>query len=319
MLVAQRSAQPDRPAGGFAATQLGPDVGFIWPHSPQPQFDDKGYSMDSFGNHDVIPPYTLGADSYPLGRIFIGGNSQHHIDPTVRAFYEAQQVQPIVEIDTSWLLVGHVDEIISFVPAPTPRGWKLLVASPTLARTLLQGLVDAGQGQTTMFAGMSWLDASYNPVPADVTVSALLADTEIMAASQTAQAAIDAAVEVVRSATGLADDEIIEIPILFERIDTGAGYEEIAHMVGTVNLRAANGGVAIAVPHGPTIDGADYFETDLEKRLGAGSGLGRDGKGLAITWVEDWDDYHVLEGEVHCGSNAEARPMSNVKWWEAGR
>lgn len=36
----------------------------------------------------------------------------------VRDFLHAQKVQPLVELFVDWLAVGHVDEFLSFVPAP---------------------------------------------------------------------------------------------------------------------------------------------------------------------------------------------------------
>jgi hypothetical protein len=54
-------------------------------------------------------------------------------------FLEAQRAQPIVTVDTSWLSVGHVDEILIFVPAPgqTPSQ-RLLMASTQLAMDILR-------------------------------------------------------------------------------------------------------------------------------------------------------------------------------------
>lgn len=36
----------------------------------------------------------------------------------MRNFLHAQKVQPLVELFVDWLAVGHVDEFLSFVPAP---------------------------------------------------------------------------------------------------------------------------------------------------------------------------------------------------------
>ncbi|PKN31693.1 MAG: hypothetical protein CVU63_22600, partial [Deltaproteobacteria bacterium HGW-Deltaproteobacteria-20] len=41
-------------------------------------------------------------------------------------------------------------------------------------------------------------------------------------------------------------------------------------------------------------------------------------KGITVHFVEDWNLYHRLEGEVHCGSNA-LRALPAVSWWETGR
>jgi Protein-arginine deiminase (PAD) len=61
------------------------------------------------------------------------------MDPDVLAFLRAQQFQPLVEIDTTWLEVGHVDEIVAFVPAPRERArFAALRASPGVAMALVR-------------------------------------------------------------------------------------------------------------------------------------------------------------------------------------
>jgi protein-arginine deiminase len=73
----------------------------------------------------------------------------------------------------------------------------------------------------------------------------------------------------------------------------------------------------VADPFGPSIDGQDGFELDLRQRLeGPGSALGSDGQGLRVGFVDDWDWYHLLLGEVHCATNADGPPASRP-WWEA--
>ena len=38
--------------------------------------------------------------------------------------------------------------------------------------------------------------------------------------------------------------------------------------------------------------------------------------GYTVDWIEDWDLYHRLSGEVHCGSNTK-RALPASKWWES--
>lgn len=45
-------------------------------------------------------------------------SSGHRVTQVVRDFLNAQRVQPPVELFVDWLAVGHVDEFLSFVPAP---------------------------------------------------------------------------------------------------------------------------------------------------------------------------------------------------------
>jgi len=275
----------------------------------------SGDTYDSHGNHDLLPPYKNGADDFPLGRIILGSG----VLPETRAFYAAQGVQgPPLEVSTSWLIVGHVDEVFSYVPAKTPRGWKLLVGSPKLAREMLLAQQAKGNGSVPMFQGrFLWGpdDFSAPSVPAQVTIDQVLENQDIMAWSQQAQVEIDAMIDDVRAAVGLADDEIIEMPFLFESVDGG----KLAYQPGTVNLLAFGDTVVCAKPWGPVIDGVDIFEKDLQDRLGTSTNaLGSTGEGLTVRFADDWNLYHTLEGEVHCGSNVDAPPQADA-WWETGR
>lgn len=307
-----RSAQPDRLAGEVMVPgMLGPDLATLFIHGP-PMNDaaGHGYSMNSFGNWDVVPPYTKGAETYPLGRNIWGEGDQvvDQPDPAYAAFVRAQAVQPPINVDSSWLVVGHVDEFLSWVRTNTPRGWGMLAGSPRLARQMLLDLKAAGHGSAVLFEGLQDYDFSQQSEPlreAAVTVDEVLANADVMAESQKAQVAIDAAVAKVQTEVGLADAEITPMPSLFERV-YGDG---LAYQPGTVNLLHVDGKVAVPKPFGPRVDGKDPFEEDLTTRLGA--------LGLEVHFADDWETYHVNMGEVHCGTNV-SRDLS-VAWWESGR
>jgi protein-arginine deiminase len=272
-----------------------------------------GSTFDSHGNHDLIPAYTNGAASYPYGRIIHGSN----VLAETHAFYNAQQAQaPALEIDTDWLLVGHVDETLSYLPAATPRGWKLLVASPKMSLQMLKDAQMAGHGAVKMFIGKFWY-TNNGTQAADISIDEVLADQDLMKASQEAQTRIDGQVKQLTMELGLAADEIVEMPTLFETYAEGGGEYNIAYQPGTVNLRAFNGYAIIPDPFGPVIDGKDIFKQDLIDRLStAKHKLGKDGKGVKVYFADDWDWYHRLDGEVHCGSNSEGAPQPEWKWWE---
>lgn len=100
----------------------------------------------------------------------------------------------------------------------------------------------------------------------------------------------------------------VRVPALYFVRDMGSGVYDHgdAYIPGVVNLqafRASSGPVLLsAKPYGPTIGGADPFETKTNTQLGA-----------TPTYVDDWDLYHIQSGEVHCGTNqikAAVRP-----WW----
>jgi hypothetical protein len=90
------------------------------------------------GNIEVTPPSVMA----PLGRIVIGNSSDETgktvMDPSLLAFLRMQQVQPLLEIDTSWLHVGHVDEIISFGTPSDPSKFPIIMAAPRKALQILE-------------------------------------------------------------------------------------------------------------------------------------------------------------------------------------
>jgi protein-arginine deiminase len=309
MKIAVRSAQPDRNAGEIGEKYFfGPDFATAFVHAEE-QGSDHGYSMNSFGNWDVIPPYEKGADKYPVGRNLWGavdGNPRISPDPDFQEFVRAQAVQPDINVDTSWLGVGHVDEFTSWVKSNSPRGWAMLRASPKDARTMLMGLDGQGMGATQMFVSKMTYDYQQRKyTSAAVAVTTVLGSANLMAANQTAQAKVDSETTKLINEIGLAANEVIEMPFLYERSFGGAG----AFIPGTVNLLYADGAVLAPDPFGPMINGADPFKEIIKTSLGA--------IGLQVFFADDWDTFHEGGGEVHCGTNA-IRDM-NLKWWESGR
>jgi protein-arginine deiminase len=89
--------------------------------------------VDWYGNLEVSPP----VPGWPLGRIYYGHNTDTGmmLQPDVVAFLEAQKVQAPFWIDTSWLTIKHVDEILTFVPDSNGKP-HMLVASPREAGVL---------------------------------------------------------------------------------------------------------------------------------------------------------------------------------------
>ena len=292
---------------------LGPDAAIIAIYKTK----HTGSSFDSHGNHDLLPPYENGDSKYPLGRILHGSG----IQAATTDFYAAQLLQgPVYEVETDWLYVGHVDEFLSYVPANTPRGWKLLISSPRLSREMLTALSEDGNGALLVHEGKSWIDFDTGgEYDADITIDDLLADPMVLEASQDAQALIDQEVDKIIAEVGLTDDEVIEMPNLFQEV---SGYK-VAYQPGTVNSLVFGDYIVIPKPFGPKVAGVDVFEKDLEDRLGgADSQLGKDGSGMKVYFTDDWDTYHRLDGEVHCGTNPEvsvAPYASGINWWGTGR
>ena len=135
---------------------------------------------------------------------------------------ESQAVQPPLYVDTSFLLVGHVDETLSFLPVSSPRGWILLINDARLARKMLEAEVAAGRGDVKMFVGLQTYGPINQLVSAERTLSEVLADTALMNQSAIAAAAVDAQLAILKAETGITDAEIVRVPFLHERVG-GAG------------------------------------------------------------------------------------------------
>lgn len=295
-------SNPLRSAGKLVFTALrGKDAAAIQQYdaSRKGRFD----TLNSFGNFETIPPYTNGAESFPLGRVIRGNIASYYPDKSFLTMIEAQKVQEPLYVDTSWLLVSHIDETISFIKANSPRGWVLLANDPALAKTMLQAQSSAGNGSVPMFVGKYWDSRN----AAQVTIDQVLADTEVMQASAEAVIEVDAQLAIIKAATGLTDAEIIRIPFLHMPYSQGS----IAYQPGMVNgLYIAPGHFVAPDPHGPNIAGVDIFKKAMTDRVAP--------MGVTVHWAEDWDLYHRNMGEVHCGTNA-TRKIPDAKWWESGR
>jgi len=297
---------PLRDAGKVVFAKFrGPDVAGVDAYDPK--HDPNMDSLDSLGNLETVPPYSLNGKDYPLGRVFRGSVPSFHPDSVFETMIESQALQPPIYIDTSWLFIGHADETISFVKASTPRGWAVLVNDPALAKQMLQDQVTAGNGATLMFENMSWLDSGNNPYPAAIAIQDVLADTNIMATSDAAAASVDGQLQILKQETGITDAEIVRLPFLHEPVQ---GFS-VAYQPGTVNsLYYAPDVFAAPDPHGPIINGKDIFKTQMEDALSP--------LGIQVAWIEDWDLYHRLSGEVHCGTNSRRGLLPGEKWWESG-
>lgn len=225
--------------------------------------------------------------------------------PELRRFLYAQKVQSPIELVTDWLVVGHVDEILSFVPAENEKGFKLLLASPKKTEAVLRGLSEAGYGSAVMFEGKMRQDTHGNNVCAEITVDGLLGWSELWDANAYFQQLIDVNREILKEGLGIDDADVFAIPVLFsgprnER--TGAFFPD---MVNHLVIEPGSTSI-VPKPYGPIVEGKDAFEEAFRAAV-----PGRD-----VRFVDDWYSYHQLMGEVHCGTNARRKPFSDVRWWD---
>ena len=147
--------------------------------------------------------------------------------PALRTFLDAQGVQPVLTFDTSWLHVGHVDEVAIFVPSSAPKGYKLLMSSTQLATAILTEANRPGAGPVTaLFRGKKRLrplpTGHVSEDPAAVTVSAVLSSHQ--AANDTIQIERLTPIQArLRAGLALDNDDFVFLPIYFDLPDLPPG------------------------------------------------------------------------------------------------
>lgn len=294
----------DRELDHWAKLQVGPDMGHFQLGGSTPD------SLDSFGNLEVSPPVTVRGRRYPFGRIVFGGRAYgdygpdaRQMMPELRRFLYAQRVQFPIELYTDWLLVGHIDEILTFVPADNEKGFQILLTSPRKAEGIIDRLLAEGHGEVLLFEGLRRGDPETGE-PAEMTVRQLRDDGPFWEANARFQSIMDLNREMLMMELEISGGDIIEVPALFwpEVLAgrTGAFFPNLVNqlVLGDVSI--------VPRPYGPRVHDVDVFEQTLRDAL-----PGRD-----IRFVDDWYSYHELLGEVHCGTNTRRRPPTDIHWWE---
>ncbi|MCJ8729448.1 hypothetical protein PDJAM_G00106550 [Pangasius djambal] len=274
---------------------LGPDFGYVTRYASRQEVS----SLDSFGNLEVSPPVTVNGKNYPLGRIIIGvafPTTEHgrNMTKVVQDFLWAQKVQEPIALYSDWLLVGHVDEFMTFVPAPDRKGFRLLLASPDAAYKAFRTLQNKGHGTAKMFAGTE----------EEVSVDEILSDKGFQAENSYVQSCIDWNRDVLKKELALDDEDIIDVPVLFKVIPEK--NRAVAFYPDMVNMLVLGKNLGIPKPFGPQVDGKCALETEIRSLL--------EPLGLNCYFIDDFASYHKLLGEVHCGSNVLREPFT-FKWW----
>ncbi|NWT83331.1 PADI1 deiminase, partial [Lanius ludovicianus] len=270
----------------------GPDFGYVARQAPE-----GASSLDSFGNLEVSPPVTVRGKEYPLGRILIGSSfprlGGRRMAKAVRDFLVAQKVQAPVELFSDWLQVGHVDEFLSFVPAPDRKGFRLLLASPSACYRLLREKQEEGFGEAAMFQARGIpCAAGLEKVPKP-TINEILADEGLRRFNNYAQVRTGSwrlrrplCVPVPGPSPGSAVPEGIPLP--------------------QVNMLVLGRHLGIPKPFGPVVGGRCCLEQRVRELL--------EPLGLSCTFIDDFFSYHMLSGDVHCGTNVRRKPFA-FKWW----
>jgi len=273
---------------------LGPDFGWIQVGTFREKYGQgrggNGW-LDWYGNLEVTPPLPR----YPLGRIYYGHNpdgpKEASLNPEIVGMFEAQGIQaPALKLDTGWLLIKHVDEVISFLPSGYPEHpYKVLVVDTEAMLALLEKWVKDGLGEVPML----------NLYSKKATVSSFAKNKELIDLNQSLQRKrIEPNIDLLKRELDLKEEDFIRVPSLFDKY----GVSVVPNMVNSTIL---NGHILIVAPNGPVIDGKDQLEEEMRKLL---SGLP-----LEPHFI-DARQYHKWGGEVHCATNVR-REGFPTPWW----
>lgn len=248
--------------------------------------------IDWYGNLEVSPPVkSRDGREFPLGRILTGRQKELSLHPDVLAFLEAQCMQtPPLVVDTSWLGIGHVDEVVNFIPANARPGFCVLFPNTSLARAILEEAVTQGGAQEIAFAGHE----------GQMTTEVLLEEIALSEENLQIQRVLDETKHHLCEGLGVDEGDFVELPVLFR--------EGMAVIPNCINSLIINGHAIVPDPLGPPVDGEDVIARAIRTALSS--------HGIQVHFVDVWETYHWLGGEIHCGTNT-VRRISNPMWWKA--
>ncbi|KAM3518206.1 hypothetical protein MY4038_010152 [Beauveria bassiana] len=199
--------------GIIYTTLRGDGVGAVAQQLPrQADLTENSPEFDAGGNLESIPPYELNGNKYPAGRIIVGGDSQHL--PVGMDFFKAQEVQAPLVLDSTWLGVKHVDEMVQAVPAKTPRGWAILAIDAEMGLKMLRDAEAAGLGHQRVIGRGNIA----------LTIAEFLNTTSNIVAAEVAAKAMAANIDILKKETGITDAEIHRVPALISLYDLTRRY-----------------------------------------------------------------------------------------------
>lgn len=308
-------SNPFRQTGRVVFTELrGPDVAgiqhfdptYVPPTIPGMSYDSRG----STGNYGTLPAYEHDGKSYPLGRKVLGAvpGTEFTADPAFNKMLELQGFQEPITVDTSWLNVGHIDEFMSVIPADNDRGWAVVAADPQLAMDLLKELVEDGRGEEQLYTPYDLVPPT-GSTPPTMTVAQAVNDPLIVTGTAIGHAGVNRGLKVLRAETGLTEDDINRVPVLYR--EGAAGRGRVGVQVPNASNLIGTGHDVVLIPtqHVPAVDGKDVFQTEIEERFAE--------IGTKIQWAEDYF-YTNRGGQIHCVTNALRDTTYGDSWWTEG-
>jgi protein-arginine deiminase len=324
MPVALQMFREDRPSGlqGLAHKLLRPNSGHFEAWDYGDGISTQG-AHDSGGNLEVTPP----VPGYPFGRVYFGSRETttipvvpRRIDPHFESFFVQQGVQTPIHLHTDWLSVGHVDEVVTFLPTDGGRSFVMLLASPKLGLKLLDQM-----GMAAPLRPRYWrfIDPNRNPAPdaqppvvsdlrglkytiglTGATMDYSFDDynmkiDQLISGADHDQPDPESIRGIFVKELGLTPDRILEVPMLFQ--NEGNVWAAGAINPNMVNLASLGSYCLVGEPFIPSFKSA--FELSLRNA------------GLTPLWIDTWINFHLNGGNVHCSSNVVREPFQ-TNWWE---
>ncbi|KAM5344566.1 hypothetical protein ACJ41O_013101 [Fusarium nematophilum] len=329
-----RSAQSTRTGGRQIFEQMrGPGVGGFQPgDGPGVGFSASGFgyhTINSYGNLETIPPHrSKDGVLYKAGRVIQGKHFAELPAQPVRDLIFSNGVQSTLFLETGWLVVGHVDEFVQFVPFDNELGFTIAIASPDVAMKVLGDALAAGHGEALVisFDAEPQAQRFEREVPPflNMTIDDLLANKTFVEVNEYAQKWINHNLDILLSEVPLDREDIIHVPALYHD-QSGYGpyirpdgldfywppvlkdeFQLMAFIPSPINGIIIGNQYLSPNPFGPVIDGVDVLAEATEEAYARA--------GMNVTFVDDYYSHHLNGGEIHCGSNT--LRQTDMVWWQ---
>lgn len=328
---------------------VGPGRGYGVPIIPR----NLGSDLDSGGNVMCSPPL---ASEYPFGRIVYGHDENRAMSDDLLGFFQAQGLQDPFPVDTSWLQVGHADEVLTFIPWPrgkgpdgSTHGFRVLVPCPALALRILE----SSDARNLLFRSHHVVDDGAL-VPSellrlhkvleertDLSAGSVLANEAIRAATGEVEGRVDTLCELLTKQLRLGEHDIIRVPVLFQKFGTNrhqrATIAEAARMPSVMGGITENQFRKAHTAFTPNmVNMLVMTEVDGPPRLiipkphGPSSGKHKqydcafeaylafalEKSGAQLVFVDDLAACHCDAGEIHCTTFEVRAVPEALAWWE---
>ena len=248
------------------------------------------------GNVESSPP----SDSAPYGTIVVGDA----LSDGLYSLLEAQTLQSIESFTTGWLEVGHIDELVSFLPN-TNGCYYAVVADLRLGISLLSQTNEVEQPDPVKFGEIG------NPFMTRAGLLEYYSSDSRQTRISFIQGQLETLCTNLVQTLSIPEECIIRIPVLFSAAAPNPfGYVEksrtmLPNMVNLFAMPQQNGSVRILIPKPYYLPFANQVENSL---LLAGFNI------QELGYVDTYVLHDSGRGELHCGTNARRiRDLVNMR------